>query len=97
MNNDIENISEEQWNDTWKRAELFKTTYIGKQMMSKHNKPGLRMRKGDPIPTQYIMALMIWCNFDTLQRDFRRDCKNNLPPIIEMTSPQLPCQRIIIL
>ena len=76
LNNDICNISQEQWNDIWKRAELFKTTYKGKSMLSKKHDASRGIRKSDPIPTHHIMSLMIWSNFYILQLEFRKHCQS---------------------
>ena len=72
LNNEICSISVEQWSDSWKRAEQFGKTVKGKLMQSQCKLHGVR--KGDAIPTHYVMALMLWSNFDILQRRFREHC-----------------------
>eukprot|EP01083_Nonionella_stella_P208014 755170_1 len=66
LNNRLCNISQEQWNDTMRRAELFCNTWKGKQMKSRTN--------GSRIPLEYVVALMIWSNFDRLRYVFGQHC-----------------------
>eukprot|EP01084_Bolivina_argentea_P012499 23403_1 len=78
MNNKVFTVSEHQWNDTLEKALQIKMSDKGQSLKAIYR--GGVNKKYDipykmPISLSHIMVLLFYCNFDSLQRKFKQECR----------------------
>ena len=69
VDNEICTISQNQWNCAYTKANLYLNTDYGKSMLCNCSIP-IGIPVYSPILLQHVLAMMLYCNFDTLQRKF---------------------------
>ena len=78
LNNRVFTVSEFQWNDTLYKALQIKMSYKGKQLYA-INRGGTNNHYSIPykmpISLSHIMVVLFYCNFDSLQRKFKQQCR----------------------
>ena len=78
LRNRVYNVSEFQWNDTLYKAIQIKMSYKGQSLLA-INRGGTNNHYSIPckmpISLSHIMVVLFYCNFDSLQRRFKQQCR----------------------